>query len=312
MSITIGSLFAGIGGFELGLERAIPNSETIWQVEQEPFCQRVLEKHWPHAQRFDDVRDVGAHNLSPVDIICGGFPCQDISVSGKREGINGQKSSLWFEMLRIIRELRPAIAVMENVNRITFRGLSRVLGDLAEIGYGAEWRIVSAQQFGAPHNRQRWFCVAYPNGDELRVQPTRQPRGKEKVFTPNDGKERFDRWGERAPQSTICGVDDGLPQRLHKARLRALGNAIVPQCSQWIGEQILESGLLDKHVYLEPRADFETCIVSMWPHVTYSADMIIEMLMQKQGWSYDDALEWFCYNIETPQTKDWPLFVWEE
>jgi hypothetical protein len=96
------------------------------------------------------------------------------------------------------------------------------------------------------------------------------------------------------------------------AQLKALGNAIVPQCSQWIGEQVLASGLLNRHVYLEPRADFDACIIDVKHVVIYSADMIIEMLMQNNQWSFDDALEWFCYNIETPQAKDWPLFVWEE
>ena len=108
--IRIGSLFAGIGGFELGLERAISGSETIWQVEREPFCQKVLKKHWPNATIYDDVRTVGSHNLESVDILCGGFPCQDISTAGKGKGLEGEKSGLWFEMLRIISELRPRVA----------------------------------------------------------------------------------------------------------------------------------------------------------------------------------------------------------
>ena len=162
MSITIGSLFAGIGGFELGLERAIPGAQTIWQVEQNEYCQSILKKHWPHAQLFGDVCEVGAHNLPPVDILCGGFPCQDISTIGKGEGLNGKKSGLWFQMFRIICELRPRIVIMENVSAILVRGLPRILGDLAGIGYDCEWQIISASQFGALHQRKRWFAVAYP------------------------------------------------------------------------------------------------------------------------------------------------------
>jgi len=115
----IGSLFSGIGGFELGLERAIP-SETIWQVEQDEYCQKVLKKHWPKARIYNDVRDINRETVEPVDILCGGFPCQDISIAGKGAGLNGKKSGLYWEMFRIIRDLRPRVIVMENVPAITF------------------------------------------------------------------------------------------------------------------------------------------------------------------------------------------------
>jgi DNA (cytosine-5)-methyltransferase 1 len=243
--IKIGSLFSGIGGFELGLERAIPRSKTIWQVEQDSFCQKVLKKHWPQSILFDDIGSVGAHNLEPVDIICGGFPCQDISTAGKRKGINGKKSGLWFEMLRVISELRPRVAILENVPVITVRGISRVLGGLAQIGYDSEWTIVSALQFGAPHLRKRWFCVAYPNSSKLRIQSNRESKCCSEIFTAEHGKERNDRWEQRPPQSSICGMDDGVSRRLDKDRLRALGNAIVPQCSEFIGRSVFKSGVLN-------------------------------------------------------------------
>ena len=159
----LGSLFSGIGGFELGLERAIPGLETVWQVEQNKFCQKVLKKHWKNSKIYDDVKTVGKHNLEPVDILCAGFPCQGFSVSGKGKGLDDERSGLYWELWRVISELRPRIVVMENVPAITFRGLSDVLGSLASIGYDAEWCIISAAQFGAPHKRERWFCVAYPN-----------------------------------------------------------------------------------------------------------------------------------------------------
>ena len=286
----LGSLFSGIGGFELGLERAIPGLETIWQVEQVEFCQKVLQKHWPNAKIYDDVRNINKNNVEPIDILCGGFPCQDISLAGKGEGINGKKSGLWWEMHRIIGELRPRIAIMENVPAITFRGLDSVLGSLSEIGYDAEWCIISAAQFGAPHLRKRWFCVAYPNQIRCRSRGHLEREHQnhlEQERKTSKGEQSGDEWECRI--SSVCEVapnphgtsvqrnggsiriqserakpniqiqnyweqfpsqpplrdrNDGVPNRL--ARLKALGNAIVPQCSQWIGEQILNSGLLEE------------------------------------------------------------------
>ena len=290
--IKLGSLFSGIGGFELGLERAIPELETIWQVEQEKFCQRVLQKHWPTAEIFDDVKTVGKHNLKPVDILCGGFPCQDISTAGKKGGIHAKKSGLWWEMHRIISELQPRIAVMENVPNLLTLGMSEVLGSLSEIGYDAEWCIISASQFGAPHLRKRIFIVAYsgsfgcrqaqhrgisetPNlsqgGKEIqqrgsqkqivaysngsrckgvrstrRLQMVQENRSKF-TMSCNTRNSQSTYWGKTKTPSPICYLDDGIPDRM--AKLRSLGNAIVPQCSEFIGQKILNSGLLDDLYY---------------------------------------------------------------
>lgn len=327
--IKIGSLFSGIGGFELGIERAIPGSSTIWQVEQNEFCQRVLKKHWPNATIYNDVKNINKNNVEPVDILLGGFPCQDLSLAGKGAGIHeGKKSSLYWEMWRIIGELRPRIVVMENVPAITFRGLDAVLGSLSQIGYDAEWCIISAREFGAPHLRRRWFCVAYPNGigcrsggdpeseykntldKERNPSENKQSRqngigwigsfcetttypnagrprshgqiqtGRDAVKTGNSRSHAADPngigsgqtqhrgvtsnvrtgskilagrsqeqttkknyWQRFPTQPPLCNRNDGIPDRL--AKLRSLGNAIVPQCSQWIGEQILKSGLLE-------------------------------------------------------------------
>ncbi len=246
--ITIGSLFSGIGGFELGLERAIPSSKTIWQVEQNKYCHTILSKHWPDAKIYDDVRDITKDNVSPVDILCGGFPCQDISIAGKKGGIHAEKSGLWWEMLRIIGELRPRIAVLENVPNIIRLGGRSVVGSLASIGYDSEWSIISANQFGAPHRRKRWFLVAYSTKSDgqkytghagsMETERRSQYRScqKTRVHVRNY-------WEKGTTESPLCSVDDGIPDRL--ARLRALGNAIVPQCSEWIGEQIVKSGLLE-------------------------------------------------------------------
>ena len=268
--IKIGSLFAGIGGFELGLERAIPGAKTIWQVEQNPFCQKVLAKHWPDAKIYNDVRNITKDTVEPVDILCGGFPCQDISLAGKGEGLHGKKSGLWWEMLRIISELRPPIIVLENVAALLVRGGCEVVGSLAEIGYCTEWTIISARDFGAPHVRKRWFAVAYPNS--LRCRQARNggisqtcrerseiQRRRSQISADSDSNrksslqdneetlERIPRqlqgfWRQKPTQSPLCRVDDGIRDRLD--RLRALGNAIVPQCSEWVGHQIVRSGLL--------------------------------------------------------------------
>jgi len=136
----------------------------MWQVELDPYCRRVLEKHFPRAERFEDVRTVGKRNLPWVDIISGGFPCQDISNAGKRAGIDGERSGLWSEYARIVRELRPRYVVVENVAALLGRGMERVLGDLAACGYDAEWQSIRASDVGAPHRRERIWIVAYSNG----------------------------------------------------------------------------------------------------------------------------------------------------
>lgn len=266
----IGSLFSGIGGFELGLERAIP-SQTIWQVEQDKFCQSILKKHWPNAKIYDDVRNITKDNVEVPDIICGGFPCQDISVAGKLGGIQGEKSGLWWEMWRIISELsqgrKKPIVVLENVSNIIRLGGREVLGSLAQIGYDAEWTTIRASDFGAPHRRERWFCVAYPNSESQssrskfstslegvssypnssRTQiQTKREHSSLKMLRSNGKKGNF--WKESPIESPLCNVDDGISNRV--ARLKALGNAIVPQCSEWIGQQIWKSGILQGEEYV--------------------------------------------------------------
>lgn len=158
-TLTFGSLFSGIGGLDLGLERA--GMHCAWQVEIDDYAQKILAKHWPNVTRLRDVREGGKHNLAYVDLIAGGFPCQDISIAGKRAGITGERSGLWKEFYRIICELRPRFVLVENVAALLYGGIDTVLGDLAESGYDAEWQIVSAEAVGAPHLRERIFIVGY-------------------------------------------------------------------------------------------------------------------------------------------------------
>jgi DNA (cytosine-5)-methyltransferase 1 len=243
--VTHGSLFAGIGGFDLGFERA--GIKTIWQVELDAYCRRVLAKHFPDAERFDDIRRCGRVNLKSVDVISGGFPCQDISTAGKRKGMDGERSGLWREYARIIDELRPKFAVVENVAALLERGIGRVLGDLSEIGYDAEWQTIPACHFGLPQLRKRIWILAYPNcerleadADEEILQPQAAcgwnyghivPMGGASVFFPQSN------CAEVVSESDIVGSSARLPNSVD--RLRGLGNAVVPQITEWIGRRIL-------------------------------------------------------------------------
>lgn len=159
--MTYGSLFSGIGGMDLGLDRA--GMECRWQVEIDPFCSRVLAKHWPGVKRYGDIRDVDGTELERVDLIAGGFPCQGFSFMGLGAGLADERSGLWFEMLRIIRYLRPRFILVENVSALLTRGMGRVLSDLAALRYDAEWDCIRAGYLGAPHERERVFLLAYAN-----------------------------------------------------------------------------------------------------------------------------------------------------
>lgn len=235
----VGSLFSGIGGFDLGLERAGFSIE--WQVEIDEFCQRILAKHWPHVTRYGDIRAVDWSTVEPIDLLCGGFPCQDLSCSGKRAGLReGTRSGLWFEYLRAIRHLRPRYILVENVTGLLDNhALGRVLGDLATSGYDAEWQVLSACMFGAPHTRERVFLVAYPTGA---IPQRGLPWGEVEGFaTPRvvDQDEAWDsREGKAEIESALLGVSDEVPYRVD--RIKGLGNAIVPAIAENIGKMILE------------------------------------------------------------------------
>jgi DNA (cytosine-5)-methyltransferase 1 len=159
------SLFAGIGGFDLGLERT-GGFKTVAFCEIDKKAQQVLRKHWPEVPIYDDVTKLTAERLAAdgiaVDVICGGFPCQDISLAGRGAGIEGERSGLWSDYSRLIGELLPHYVIVENVSALLGRGLDRVLGDLAEVGYDADWHCIPASAVGAPHRRDRVWIVAYP------------------------------------------------------------------------------------------------------------------------------------------------------
>lgn len=342
--IKLGSAFSGIGGFELGLHWAIPDLETVWQIEKDKFCQKVLKKHWPHSQIYDDITTINTKDLEDVDMLCAGFPCQDFSKAGKGAGIHGKKSGLFWELWRVLSEFgeqerQIPIVLLENVSAITNRGMGTVLGALSEIGYNAEWFTIRASDFGAPHIRERWFCICYVGNaqsrDAHRPVTVSSPKNKEQPRRTNlqngvstisdskqsrshrnrqnenrpkkgdkskvlckenrktypkdtfsfntmgnatipdhkrgqkhtmhahpmgqknmsecgggqiDGLHKGEHWKKGAVESAVCSMDDGISNRV--ARIRALGNAIVPQCTYYIGKRMIETGLLrDKLCY---------------------------------------------------------------
>lgn len=262
-------LFSGIGGFSLGLERA--GMKTVAFCEIDPYCRRVLAKHWPEVPIYDDVTGVEFEE-GQADVICGGFPCQDISIAGRRAGVTGERSGLYREVLRAICMVRPKFAIMENVAELLANGMGRVLGDLAENGNDTEWDCISASEIGAPHGRDRvWITVA--NADKLKwevgrgasngwwlwsqeeIEATRDANGQWELQPPRllgDIRRRIDyangcrAWWPRDWQEEFAAfrrMDDGVPARLDRADvangIKGLGNAVVPQIPEIIGRAIM-------------------------------------------------------------------------
>ena len=228
-------LFSGIGGFSLGLERA--GMRTVAFCEIEPFQRAVLKKHWPEVPCYDDVSALTSNCLRAdgisVDVICGGFPCQDISYAGDRAGLEGERSGLWKEYARLIGELRPRYVVVENVTALLNRGLDVVLGDLAALGYDAEWHCIPASALGAPQSRDRTWIIAYPTGKH--VEQVLGPRARQGEFRGS----AWDAWPSRLDQSFVCREANGLPGDVD--RISALGNAVVPQIPEIIGRAIMKA-----------------------------------------------------------------------
>ena len=278
MTLTVGSLFSGIGGFDLGLERS--GMKVIWQSEIDPFACKVLKKHWPDVPNLGDINKIDWTNIERPDVICGGYPCQPFSQAGKRGG-NTDPRHLWPAMFNAICLLRPRYALMENVRGHLSMGFDQVLGDLAGIGFDAEWQVIPAAAVGAPHKRDRVFIVAYPNNTGIRTQRRKIQqqkssgeqkrevvaryvfgrRGAEMANTnskfvgqygsssdvADQGRQRHD---QRERQKTndfgqwwevepsVGRVADGVSDRVD--RLRGLGNAIVPQVAELVGALVVE------------------------------------------------------------------------
>ena len=279
MTLTLGSLFSGIGGLDLGLERA--GLKVIWQSEIDPYCNKVLKKHWPKVPNYGDIKQFDWRTVERPNVICGGYPCQPFSVAGHRRGTNDPRH-LWPWVRTAISELRPNYAILENVRGHLSMGGTAVIGDLAEIGYDAEWRVVSAAGMGAPHRRDRIIIVAYPNNTRSRTPEfnidTHRPaqvqerqnvaqfrvsgRGAnvadtdgqqlgERGFAQNvrqthsvwkhhdRGQKEYDGWKWWQVEPDVGRVANGVPDRMD--RLRGLGNAVVPQVAEYVGRLIVNA-----------------------------------------------------------------------
>ena len=258
--------FSGIGGFSYAAEVLVGGYETVQFVEREPFCQQILRKHWPDVPIHNDIITFEPE-LGSADVICGGFPCQDISSAGKGAGIKeGTRSGLFFQLMRVIRLVRPQFVVLENVAAIRNNGLDTVLGQMAEAGYDCEWACIRASDVGACHRRDRWWLVAYSSSEQRNdsgsahtAEPTRtaaEPRDghgtdashahhpRSQGFRPqrqlregggeikapwSNGPRLSSDWRGYLSEPVLCRGDDGLSGRVD--RLKALGNAVVPQAA---------------------------------------------------------------------------------
>lgn len=266
--LTYGSLFSGVGLLDLGVEKAFEDAgiplQCAWQCEWDPWCRRVLAKHWPEVVRYDDVR---GEDFPHADILVGGFPCQDLSTAGKQVGLSGSRSGLWFEYLRIIERIRPRAVIVENVVGLLSGGLDTVVEGLDRLGYSVEATRIRASDLGASHHRERVFLLAYP--DEVPSRPERdatragettgsrgQLRGELSALA--GGGQSEPGMGRGAHGSTDWldghrwparrGLDqeawepsrtaEGVPEQTR--RLQALGNAVVPQCAYVAARRLIE------------------------------------------------------------------------
>lgn len=271
-SVTVGSLFAGIGGFDLAAERVWGAGTVRWQIEIDPWCRRVLAKHWPDVRRYGDIREVDGSELEPVDLACGGFPCQPFSCTGPRTGTADERY-LWPQMFRIIQEVRPAWVVGENVPHLAHLALGEVVTDLEGAGYEVAVLDIPACAVDAPHIRQRLWILAYaaglrrgpgsgpaganertnaprsvgPSGAGLPADPDRQGLAVRESVR-RDGGAQFEtafggcRWDPepdvvRVVHGVSAGLDRPARRRItetRKGRVSALGNAVVPAIPEYL------------------------------------------------------------------------------
>jgi len=268
------SLFAGIGGIDLGLERA--GMTCVGQVEWESFPQAVLQKHWPDVPKIEDVRDFDGHEFGEFDLLAGGYPCQPFSVAGSRKGKDDIRH-LWPEVHRIIRNVRPRVVLLENVTGHLSLGFSDVLGDLASCGYDAEWDCIPAAAVGAPHRRDRVFIVATKRAESMANTKSQFSDGSNNHTRKCLASRPSTKLGDSSGQTHVADTDGagfkkqhaatvtnrpghsarsinsfrrewpaepnvgrvahGVPNRVD--RLKGLGNAVVPQVAEYIGRRIL-------------------------------------------------------------------------
>ncbi len=239
-------LFSGIGGFALGLEAAGLTTRAFCEIE--PFCRQILNQHWPNVPVFPDIKELSHATLQQagieVQVICGGFPCQDISTSGRQAGLSGERSGLWSEFARLVEEIEPRWVIVENVSNLRALGLETVLADLASLGFDAQWHCIPAAAVGAPHRRDRVWILAHAQCIG---------RVESQILRP-DSLSECEEWPSNAvhlPAQTLGRRYFGIPPYLRvgdavspgldeiAGRLKALGNSIVPPIAQMLGEVIM-------------------------------------------------------------------------
>jgi len=239
------SLFSGIGGFDLAAQNV--GFENVFHCEINPFCQTILKYYWPNAKTYTDIKQTDFTIWrGQIDILTGGFPCQDASIAGKQEGLQGERTGLFYEMLRAIREIRPKFIVAENVANITKinngNDFRIILNELARLGYNAEWRIIHASEVGAPHKRARLYLVAYPNSIRLSPGKSFFSHVREKIepfsWQPTGTPIQIVRGGAWETEPPILCLDNGVSSKLVSDSIKGYGNAIVPQVAQRIFEAI--------------------------------------------------------------------------
>ena len=236
--MTHGSLFSGIGGFELGAKRA--GIKTIWNCEINPFCRKVLKKHFPETRQYTDITTL--KNPPYVDIISGGFPCQDISIANpKGEELNGKRSGLWKEMFRIICETRPNYVLIENSPELLRKGFSTLLQNLSEAGYDAEWQCLQARNFNLPHKRERIFIIAYTKRlghlDNIIKTCILQKILSKKISGQTPLPMSIKRFNAESDYRSVR-IYNGFSKELDTDRITALGNAVIPSIAQYLFECI--------------------------------------------------------------------------
>ena len=246
--MTHGSLFSGIGGFELGAKRA--GIKTIWNCEINSFCRKILKKHFPETTQYTDITTL--KNPPYVDIISGGFPCQDISIANpKGEGLDGKRSGLWKEMFRIICEARPSYVLIENSPQLLRKGFSTLLQSLSEAGYDAEWQCLQARDFNLPHKRERLFIICYATclrfadsiikPDQLQKILSKKISGQTALSMP------IKRFNAESDYRSVR-MYNGFSKELDTNRITALGNAVIPSIAQYLFECIKEHRILTQEV----------------------------------------------------------------
>lgn len=231
--MTHASLFTGIGGFDLVAEWM--GWENIFQVEIDQFCQKLLAKNFPNTVKYGDIKEFdGSEYRGTIDVLSGGFPCQDISAAGKGLGITGNKSGLWFEFYRCIQKVYPSYIVIENSPLLLKRGFECILHGLSKIGYNVEWECFSASDTGLPHKRERLFIVAYAQASGWKgilhgiKRSVHEKKGPYKTL--DSYSNPFLQFEQERGESPVFGMANGLPKRLDVVnRLGAIGNAVVPQ-----------------------------------------------------------------------------------